>query len=127
MYGATVGESSVLSIEATCNQAICAILEKELSFVYVFLYLRIFKSDILNQATGSAQQNISQQIIKNISIVSPPVGLKVFKELEDYYNLIEQNVLENKSLKELRDILLPKLISGEVHVKDAEKTLSEIL
>src|SRR5690606_19161867 len=26
MYGATVGESSILSIEATCNQAICAIL-----------------------------------------------------------------------------------------------------
>src|SRR5690606_19914204 len=117
----------ILSIEATCNQAICAILEKELSFIYVFLYLRIFKTDILNQATGSAQQNISQQIIKNISIISPPVGLKVFDELEQYYVQIEQNVFENQTLTQLRDTLLPKLISGEVRVKDAEKTLSEVL
>ncbi len=127
MYGATVGESSILSVEATCNQAICAIIEKELSFVYVFLFLRIFKTDILNQATGSAQQNISQQIIKNISIVSPPVGLKVFNQLEQYYALIEQNVFENKSLTQLRDTLLPKLISGEVRVKVVEKTLTEVL
>ncbi len=127
MYGATVGESSILSIEATCNQAICAILEKELSFIYVFLYLRIFKTDILNKATGSAQQNISQQIIKNISIISPPVGLKVFDELEKYYALIEQNVFENQTLTQLRDTLLPKLISGEVRVKDVEKTNSEVL
>jgi len=44
MYGATVGETSILSNESTCNQAICAIIEKEISYLYVFHYLRFYKS-----------------------------------------------------------------------------------
>ncbi|MCL6101313.1 MAG: restriction endonuclease subunit S [Bacteroidetes bacterium] len=122
MYGATVGESSILSIEATCNQAICGIIEKDISYIYVFLYLRYYKTEILNQAVGSAQQNISQEIIKNLKIISPLKGLKVFERLEALYNSIEQNLIENQTLTTLRDTLLPKLISGEVRVKDFAQT-----
>ena len=32
-----------------------------------------------------------------------------------------QNSIENKTLAELRDTLLPKLMSGEIRVKDAEQ------
>lgn len=37
------------------------------------------------------------------------------------------NTLENQTLTTLRNTLLPKLISGEVRVNDAEQTLSEVL
>ena len=37
------------------------------------------------------------------------------------------NISENQTLTTLRDTLLPKLISGEMRVKDAEQTLSEVL
>jgi type I restriction enzyme S subunit len=33
---------------------------------------------------------------------------------------IRQNVIENEKLRQLRDTLLPRLISGEVQIKDAE-------
>lgn len=127
MYGATVGESSILSMEATCNQAICAIIQSEISYLYVFHYLRYFKSEILNQAVGSAQQNISQAIIKNFKMISPPKKLEVFEEIENHYNLIEQNLFENQTLTTLRDTLLPKLISGEVRVKDIDETIAAVL
>ncbi|NOQ28369.1 MAG: restriction endonuclease subunit S [Bacteroidales bacterium] len=125
MYGATVGETSILSNESTCNQAICAIIQKDISYLYVFHYLRYYKSEILNQAVGSAQQNISQVIIKNFKVVSPPKNLGVFNEIEDYYNTIEQNLIENQTLTTLRDTLLPKLISGEVRIKDVEQTITD--
>lgn len=127
MYGATVGESSILSIAATCNQAVCGIIEKDISYLYVFLYLRFYKTEILNQAVGSAQQNISQEIIKRFKIISPTMGLKVFEKLESLYNAIEQNLIENLSLTTLRDTLLPKLISGEVRVKEAVEIMEEVL
>ena len=127
MYGATVGESSILSQPASCNQAICAIMQKNLTYVYIFQFLRHFKNDILNQAVGSAQQNISQAIIKNLQIVVPPSCLDIFSQIEMLYSKAERNLIENQTLTKLRDILLPKLISGEVRVKDIEEIVSEAL
>ncbi len=117
MYGNTVGVSSILSIDAACNQAICAISEKNLSNIYLYLFLKINKSAILNLAVGSAQQNISQQIIKQIQILVPPKDNKCFNVIELYYKKIEQNLIENKVLTVKRDSLLPKLISGEIILK----------
>jgi type I restriction enzyme S subunit len=42
-------------------------------------------------------------------------------------DLIYSNQIENQTLTALRDTLLPKLISGEVRVKDAEQMLNEVL
>ena len=41
------------------------------------------------------------------------------------FNRIQNNVSENHTLAELRDTLLPKLISGEIRVKDAEREVEE--
>lgn len=41
--------------------------------------------------------------------------------------LVEQSVRENKSLASTRDALLPELMSGRLRVKDAEKTVEEVL
>ena len=127
MYGATVGESSILSKRACSNQAICSIMQKKLSYVYIFQFLRYFKNDILNQAVGSAQQNISQAIIKDLQIIVPPINLAIFKEIEMLYSQTEKNLIENQTLTKLRDTLLPKLISGEVRLKEFEKQVSEVL
>ncbi|WP_417857606.1 restriction endonuclease subunit S [Xanthomarina gelatinilytica] len=129
MYGATVGEVGINSIESTCNQAICAIKEKELPYFYVFLYLKYEKENILNQAVGSAQQNISQVIIKNLSIINPlktdVIGL--FKKLENNYKILENNIKENRTLTKLRDTLLPKLISGEVRLKEFRGQIENVI
>ena len=48
-------------------------------------------------------------------------------QLETWHQKIINNHFEIKTLTQLRDTLLPKLISGEVRVKDAEKTVTEVL
>ena len=42
-------------------------------------------------------------------------------------DLIESNHSESQTLAQLRDLLLPKLLSGEIRIKDAEKVAQEAL
>lgn len=56
---------------------------------------------------------------KSITKISP-----LFKA---FYDTILNNLLETQTLTTLRDTLLPKLISGEVRVKDAARSLAEVL
>jgi len=41
-------------------------------------------------------------------------------------DLMQANRQENRTLAQTRDLLLPKLMSGEIRVKDAEKVLAEV-
>jgi len=76
MYGATVGRLAVLGIEATTNQAICHIIpdEKITNRDYLYHCLQYKVPELLSQAIGEAQPNISQQIIKRIQIPLPPLA-----------------------------------------------------
>ncbi|MDL1983328.1 MAG: restriction endonuclease subunit S [Deltaproteobacteria bacterium] len=119
MYGATVGEYSIISKEMTCNQAICALKPNE-QYPYTFLFLLIknMKEELINIAVGSAQQNISQLLIKQIPIPPPDDKILEFHvKTERIFEKIKKNIKQIQTLKKLRDTLLPKLMSGEVRVK----------
>ncbi len=125
MYGATVGEITTLSIRATCNQAICAILpNKDYPYSFIFQFLKENKQELINRASGSAQQNISQIVIQNFELAIPPSSVidAFHQAANNLYLRIESNLKENKSLAELRDTLLPKLMSGEI---DVDELISE--
>ena len=120
MYGATIGKLGIISQEASSNQACCALIVKEESFSpwYAYLYLYINRNHIIGQRIGAAQQNISQQIIKDFSILKPSKQImKIFNEIiEPMFLQIETLQKKNKNLKQQRDLLLPKLISGKIDV-----------
>ena len=74
MYGATAGQVGILRNEATTNQAVCGNLPNRLflpEFLYYFLLSK--KEELVGQATGNAQPNISQIKIKNMDV--PMVAL----------------------------------------------------
>lgn len=82
MYGATVGEYGIISIPMACNQAICAILPNtNYHHTYIFEYIRKEKIRIKNMAVGSAQQNISQILIKQLNVHKNINKIKEFHEL----------------------------------------------
>lgn len=118
MYGATVGEYGIIQKEMACNQAICAILEnKKYPFTYLFMLVKNEKQNLINMAIGSAQQNISQVIIKDIKVHSD------LDKIANYHNTVKpvfDKMLElnneNEKLSNLRDTLLPKLMNGEIEV-----------
>lgn len=120
MYGATVGQLSILGEPATCNQAICAILpNKEYTFSFIYSYLKENRLELMSRAVGSAQQNISQLLIKDFDILVPP--LRAVSEFQSRVNVLYEKILENmkeiKALSLVRDSLLPKLMSGDLEVQ----------
>jgi type I restriction enzyme, S subunit len=65
MYGATVGKTAILRINAATNQAVCSIKPKKELADSEFLRFALIheRPEILKQRYGGAQPNISQQII----------------------------------------------------------------
>ena len=118
MYGATVGEYAIISKEMTCNQAICAIIPNEkYPYTYIYEYIKLSKEKIKTLAIGSAQQNISQVLIKDLPVHKNINKIKEYHfKTRNLFELIKNNQIENEKLKQLRDTLLPKLMSGEIDV-----------
>lgn len=119
MYGATVGVFGIISMEAACNQAICAFLPNDESpFTFIYHFLKNNKDEIISRAVGSAQQNISQDLLKQIDIVLPPKVLlsQFHKAVNPVFQAIESNIKQIAILAQIRDNLLPKLMSGEIEV-----------
>ncbi len=121
MYGNTIGETSFVTKEVCSNQACCAFLVKNKTFLSYFLhqYLLYHKDYILNYRMGAAQENISQSIIQNIKIIYPLEDLLInFEEdISKNYKSIEGLIKQNQLLKEARDILLPRLMTGMIDVE----------
>ncbi|MGI0105860.1 restriction endonuclease subunit S [Salinimicrobium sp. WS361] len=84
---------------------------------------------IVANKSGTALQQLPVGALKSIPLLIPPKKLlHSFEERTGVmYVTIDNNNEENQTLTQLRDTLLPKLISGEVRVKDVEKTLTEVL
>ena len=117
MYGATAGKVSFLTFEASTNQAICAIMLKDIRMRY---YLKNVIEDLyqylVKLSTGSARDNLSQDMIKNIKVVIPSNDI-----LDRYYDFsnniikeITKKQQENEQLTQLCDWLLPMLMNGQV-------------
>lgn len=118
MYGATVGAYSIISKPMTCNQAVCALLSNE-NYPYTYLFQVACESQqqLINLAVGSAQQNISQVLIKQLPIHSNKGDIQEFHSLaQPIHKRMEALNAENILLTDTRDTLLPKFMSGEFDV-----------
>lgn len=79
MYGATIGRTAKLGVDATTNQA-CAVLyyiDNDLILTdYLWLYLQSQTDNFKKMAYGGAQPNINAGIISNYLIPIPPINLQ---------------------------------------------------
>ena len=119
--GATLGQVSLLEIDACANQSVVGILENNLlPYEYIYMYVSHNIEKIISHQTGGAQQHINKDNIKNFHIILPPqCELKRYTNaVENLYSEITNLVFQSRRLSQLRDTLLPKLISGEIDVSD---------
>lgn len=72
LYGATIGRLGILGIEATANQACCALAKSQvLSEKFTFYWLLAFRNEIISLSSGGGQPNISQEKIASLKIPAP--------------------------------------------------------
>jgi len=69
MYGATVGKTGLLGIDACVNQAVCALKERgPILGRYLQLWLIGERTQIIELASGGGQPNISQEIVRSLKV-----------------------------------------------------------
>jgi restriction endonuclease S subunit len=90
LYGATVGKTGVLQIEAASNQAVCAIFPKNGTVIqrYIHWFLRHKRPEFLSNSFGGAQPNISQKLLRQTLIPLPEIKLQ--QQICEFLEIVEQ-------------------------------------
>ena len=125
---ATIGAITINRIPACTNQGFITLIpNKDFSIYQLIGWLNSNMDLIISKANGSTFKEISKTNFRNLEILR---GGKIDKfniTSKGIFDQVENNLIENQTLTKLRDTLLPKLISGEVRVKDTEKIIETIL
>ena len=93
------------------------------------LFCGLSSVNVTPYVTGAVQLKINQANMKRIPIVVPtqPILSAFSDRVLPLFNKRRLNIEENQTLAELRDTLLPKLMSGEIRVKDAEHEVETVI
>jgi len=121
MYGGTnIGRTGILATPSTTNQACCALLplDERAHFIFTALYFREQREKLIGLGQGAAQTNISQQVVRALPITLPSRGLMTtFVEiLLPVFEQTKTLQLQNQKLRAARNLLLPRLMGGELAV-----------
>lgn len=121
IYGSpTVGRLGITTGRCACNQAALGMIPDPTKVTFWMLYytLLALRVEFNNKAQGAAQQNISKEKVAEMPFLLPTMETQhQFDEVVGPMQAMLRNLQErNRNLRTTRDLLLPKLISGELDV-----------
>lgn len=117
--GSDMGKIAISKVECLTNQQINSL--KTEHFLYMYCFFKSNYSLLKRMAgDGTTMPIINKSSFENIKVLFPSTDIiNEFEKLINYNdNQILINIKENQTLTQLRDTLLPKLISGEVRIKE---------
>ena len=120
---APVGDYNIALSNCCIGRGLAALSAKNNSQSFLFYTMFHLKQQIdIYNGQGTVFGAINQQELKKIEVVIPEQSLiNEFEEIVRPMDSIIQNVsLENKNLGEIRDALLPRLMSGEIDVSEVK-------
>lgn len=85
-----------------------------------FIYLFMSPKDLLSMNSGSAVPSMTVDILNKIQIITPPINIiqKFECIMKPIFTKMDLCSYENQKLSQLRDTLLPRLMSGKLEIKD---------
>ena len=122
----TVGSLAEMKIylgsKGCMAQNVVALRTNAISPLYLYQYLRYIRADLVAYNIGSVQPSIKvTHIVKHPIFVPESSKLESFEETaKAVTEQIYSNYCENEALKELRDTLLPQLMSGKIDVSNLD-------
>ncbi|OIJ16497.1 hypothetical protein BKP45_21050 [Anaerobacillus alkalidiazotrophicus] len=98
-------------------------------FLYYLFCTPRYRGHILGSATGTTVKHTAPKRIEEFTFINPNKStLEEFdKIVTPLFKLMKSINAENSNLIELRNTLLPKLMSGEIRIPDAEKEVEKCL
>lgn len=118
---APIGYLAMAKIPVAVNQGYIAITTtKRLSQEYILYWLNSSMDEIKGIAGGTTFAEISKKTFKGISMVIPNTQVieNYTVTIKRYLNKVTLNAKERVALENIRNTLLPKLISGELSLSE---------
>ena len=120
---APIGYIAIAANELCTNQGFKSVIPKaEIGTAFVYCFLKANLPTIESMASGSTFKEVSGSIMKSVPAVIP--DSETISRFNDFAKplLAEQQNLEeeNRRLAQIRDSLLPRLMSGELDVSDLD-------
>lgn len=125
----TVGNLAMTAQDMTFNQSCYGLRGNEdVGDCFVYLAAQHMVVRLQSMAHGSVFSTITRQTFGAVSLSMPPGSvLKCFEQVAaSLFTRIKSNVAESRTLTQTRDLLLPKLMSGEIRLSDAEKAVEAV-
>jgi type I restriction enzyme, S subunit len=121
--GATAGRMAMFGSDIAMNQTCYALRTKHGTPRFLYLLLRSVIGSLVHAAHGSVFDTITTATFRSSRIRLPTPRLaQAFEDLvTPIFDRILAALYQSRTLARLRDALLPKLISGEMRVPDAER------
>ena len=115
---ATPGIPKILSVGTCIHDGWLYFPQSEFTNEWLYCYFLNVRQELVRMANGSVFQNLKTDIVKNFEVIRPDNETLVSfqKAIAPLFVLMEARQQESKQLAELRDALLPKLMSGEIDV-----------
>ncbi len=123
---APIGYLAIAEIPVAINQGFIAMKPKNgMTNLYLLNLVRHRMEDIKSHANGSTFMEISKSAFRPIQVVAPPAPVvQAFDAIaRSHYDRLVLNQKQVASLTELRDTLLPRLMSGKLRIIDAQEGL----
>jgi type I restriction enzyme S subunit len=125
---APIGYLAVSELPVAVNQGFIAMVpDRGVSNLFLLLWADAALDEITSRANGSTFLEISKANFRPIPVVTPSEQvLAAFDETaRPLYRRVVVNERQSRCLTAVRDTLLPKLVSGELRVKAAERIVAD--
>ena len=121
---ATVGRCGITTKTSITNQQINSVVcNDDVDPRYLYWVFRHLGHDIKQAGGGgSVYTNVSKSRFSSIEILVPPLQVQT-AFAGSWFDRLRANTEETKTLAQLRDLLLPKLMSGEIRLGEVEKAV----
>lgn len=119
---ATPGVPKILDVDSCIHDGWLYFPESKFSKEYLYLYFKYIRQQLVNLSNGSVFNNLKTDILKRYPTILPDKEtLRRFDDIVIPMFLQIQNLTrESHKLADMRDTLLPKLMSGKLDVSDID-------
>ena len=126
---ATIGVVSISTTEATTNQGfITCVPSERLPSSYIYFWLHANIDQFLSLSGGATFKELRKSTFRELPILVPsrPEMNRFEERVGPMMTLIKNLLQQNRALLEARDLLLPRLVSGELDVSELDLSLERI-
>ena len=126
----TVGRVAIAANDMHSNEAIAHLVENietRVASIFTYCFMKDFDYDTLS-STSSIATAVNSKSIKAIEMIVPDSAThsEFVANVRPLFDRILCNLRETEILSATRDLLLPKLISGEIRLREAEQAVEAV-